>query len=45
MRRPTATSETLRLSPLIEASWADASGIERVPLVGACAEPLVLFAG
>src|ERR1700751_5484331 len=44
-RRPFATRETLRLSPLVQACGADAACVEGVPLVAACAEPFVLFAG
>ena len=43
MRRPTAARETLRLSPLVKASRADASGVECVPRMTALAEPLVFF--
>jgi hypothetical protein len=35
----------LGLSPLMEARGADASSVERVPLIAARAEPFVLFAG
>ncbi len=35
----------MRLSPLVQAGWADASGVESVPLVPARAEPFVFFAG
>ena len=45
MRRPSAAREALRFSPLLEAGRADASGIERVPLIPALAEPLVFFPG
>jgi hypothetical protein len=33
----------LRFSPLVKASWADASGIERVPRMTTLAEPLVFL--
>jgi hypothetical protein len=45
MRRPAAAREALRLSPLVKASWAHSSRIERVPFVPAIAKPFVLFAG
>lgn len=45
MRRPTAAREVLRFSPLVQAGWAYASGIERVPFVSAGAKPFVFFAG
>jgi hypothetical protein len=45
MRRPSAARETLGFSPLVQARGAHASGVERVPLVAAGAEPLVFFAG
>jgi len=44
-RRPFATRETLSFSPLVQARGADASSIERVPLVSAVAKPFVFFAG
>ena len=44
-RRPTATREALGLSPLVQAGWAHASRVERVPLVAALAEPAIFFAG
>jgi len=44
MRRPAAARETLRLSPLVQAGWADASGIERLLLVSAVTRPS-FFAG
>src|SRR5579871_3308278 len=43
VRRPSAAWEALSLSPLVKASWADASSIERIPRMTALAEPLVLF--
>ena len=43
VRRPSAARETLRLSPLVQAGCADASGVEGVSLVAALAEPLVFF--
>jgi hypothetical protein len=45
MRRPSAAREALRFSPLVKASWADASSVERVPRMTALAEPLVVLAG
>ena len=45
MRRPSAAREALRLSPLMKTGRADSSGVEGVPLIPACAEPFVLFAG
>jgi hypothetical protein len=45
MRRPACAREALGLSPLVQARRADASRIERVPLIAAGAEPLVLFPG
>jgi hypothetical protein len=45
MRRPTAARETLRLSPLVKTCGADSSSVERIPLITALAEPLVLFSG
>ena len=45
MRRPSAAREALRLSPLVKAGRADASGVESVPLLAAGAEPLVFFPG
>jgi len=45
MRRPFAAREALGFSPLMEAGWADASCVERVPLIAARAKPFVLFAG
>ena len=45
MRRPFAAREALGLSPLVQASRADTSRVEGVPLIAACAEPLVLFSG
>lgn len=44
MRRPATAREALGLSPLMHASRADASRLERVPLEGALAEPFVFFA-
>lgn len=44
MRRPTAARETLRVSPLVKTRGADASGVKRIPLIAAGAEPFVLFA-
>jgi hypothetical protein len=45
VQRPTAAREALRLSPLVQAGWADASRIEGIPLIAAGAEPFVFFAG
>ena len=45
-RENAATSlEALGLSPLVQARWADASRIERVPLMAAATSPLVTLAG
>jgi len=44
MGRPSAARETLRLSPLMKASRADAACVESVPRMTACAVPLVVFA-
>jgi hypothetical protein len=44
MCRPTAAREALGFSPLMQARRADASRVERVPLVAAGAEPLVFIA-
>ena len=44
MRRPSAAREALSLSLLVKTSWADASRVERVPVIATCAEPLDLFA-
>ncbi len=43
--RPSAARETLGFRPLVQAGWADASSIERIPRVTALAEPLVFLAG
>jgi hypothetical protein len=43
--RPAATGQALRLSPLVQASWAHSSRIECVPLTAARAEPFVFLAG
>jgi uncharacterized glyoxalase superfamily protein PhnB len=43
MRRPPATLETLRLSPLVQARWEHAARLERVPFIPAGAKPFVLF--
>jgi hypothetical protein len=45
MRRPSGARETLGLSPLVEAGWADASRVERVPVIAAGAEPVIFLAG
>ena len=44
MRRPFATREALGLSPLMKASWADASCIKGVPFMPAGAGPAVFLA-
>lgn len=44
MERPSAARKALRLSPLVKAGWADASGVERVPFMAAGAEPFVFLA-
>ena len=44
MRRPPGAREALRLRPLVQACRADSSGVERVPLMTALAEPVVSFA-
>jgi hypothetical protein len=35
----------LGFSPLVQARWANASGLERVPFIAAGAKPFVFFAG
>ena len=45
VRRQSGAREALSLSPLMQAGWADASGVERVPLVPAGAKPFVVLAG
>ena len=45
MRGPSAARETLRLSPLMQAGWADASSIKSVPFVATSANPFVFLAG
>jgi hypothetical protein len=45
MRRPAGTREALSRTPLVQASGANASRVERVPLVPTVAEPLVLLTG
>jgi hypothetical protein len=45
MRRPSAARDALRLGPLMQAGWADSSGVEGIPIVPACAGPEVFFAG
>lgn len=42
MRRPSTATETLRFSPLEQASWAHSSSVERVPLEATGAKPFVL---
>jgi hypothetical protein len=45
MRRPSAAREALGFSPLMKAGGADATCVERVPLVAAGAEPFVFLPG
>jgi hypothetical protein len=45
VRRPSTAREALGFSPLVQAGWAHASCIERVPFTAAGAKPLVLLAG
>jgi len=45
MQRPSAARKALGFSPLVQAGWADASSIERVPRMTALAEPFVFLAG
>jgi hypothetical protein len=45
MRRPPLTREALGRSPLVEAGWADAARVERIPLISAGTRPAVVFAG
>jgi hypothetical protein len=45
MGRPLGAREALRFSPLVKAGWADASSVEGVPIVSACAEPFIFFSG
>jgi hypothetical protein len=45
MRRPSTARKALGLSPLVKARRADASRIERIPLVAAGAEPFVFLSG
>jgi hypothetical protein len=45
VRRPSAAREALRFSPLVKASGADATCIERIPIEAACAKPFVLLPG
>jgi len=45
VQRPAATRKALGLTPLVQAGWADASGIERVPFMSAGTRPEVFFAG
>src|SRR5215469_1510019 len=44
MQRPSAAREAPSFSPLVQASWADASRFEGIPLIAARAKPFVLFA-
>jgi len=41
MQRPSAAREALSFSPLVQASWADASRFEGIPLIAARAKPFV----
>jgi len=41
MLRPSTEREALGFSPLVQASWADTSRVECVPLKAACTEPFV----
>jgi hypothetical protein len=45
MCRPPATLGALSFSPSVNARWADASGVERIPFIAAGTEPLVFLAG
>jgi hypothetical protein len=45
VRRPSTTQEALRLTPLVETGWADASRVKGVPLVAAGAKPFIFLAG
>jgi len=45
MRRPSAAREALGFGPLVQARWTDASSVECVPLIPACAEQFVFLAG
>jgi hypothetical protein len=45
MRRPAGAQEAPRFNPLVKTCGADASRIKGIPLVAACAEPLVFLAG
>jgi hypothetical protein len=42
VRRTSAARKALGFSPLVQAGWADASRLERVPLIAAGARPLAL---
>ena len=42
VRRPPLVREALGFSPLVQAGWADASGVKGIPSATAGAEPLVL---
>ena len=44
MRRPPATREALRRSPLMKAGGTHPARVECVPLIATGAEPFVLFA-
>ena len=44
MRRPAAARKALGLSPLVQAGGADASRLERVPLMAALTRPEIVFA-
>jgi hypothetical protein len=45
VRRPSTAREALGFSPLVQAGWANASSVERVPLVPAGAKPFVVLSG
>jgi hypothetical protein len=45
VRRPSAAREALGFRPLVKARGADASGVERIPLIAAGAEPLIFLPG
>jgi hypothetical protein len=45
MRRPSATREALRLTPLVETGWADTSRVKAVPLMATGAKPFIFLAG
>jgi hypothetical protein len=43
MRRPSAARKALGFSPSVDAHWADASSIKRVPRMTALAEPVIFL--